>query len=94
MRTKDRFWTLNLLDANDARPAAPASPTRRRLEQAFTRLQAIAAVRRDYPDPLFGKVVEERIVWRELLELELQSIDEQIERTSYHASRCSAAKAQ
>jgi hypothetical protein len=33
-------------------------------------------------DPLFGKAVENRIVWRELLELELQSIDEHRDKIS------------
>jgi hypothetical protein len=31
-------------------------------------------------DPSFNKTIEERIIWGELLELELQEVDEQIER--------------
>jgi len=40
-------------------------------------------------DPSFNKTIEERIIWGELLELELQEVDEQIERlweTSGHVS--------
>ena len=33
-------------------------------------------------DPNLGKSIEERIIWRELLDLELQEFDEQIERLS------------
>lgn len=36
-------------------------------------------VRNHRQDPNFGKAVEERIVWRELLDLELQNVDEQID---------------
>ena len=35
-------------------------------------------VRNHRQDPLFEKSTEERIIWRELLELELQHLDEQI----------------
>jgi hypothetical protein len=38
--------------------------------------------RAEEEDDALGGFVEERIVWRELLELELQEIDEQIERIS------------
>lgn len=40
-------------------------------------------------DPSFNRAIEERIIWGELLELELQEVDEQIERiseTSGHVS--------
>lgn len=57
-------------------------PTRERLIRGFFCLQNIQLVRNHRQDPHFGKAVEERIVWRELLELELQDVDEQIERVS------------
>ena len=38
-------------------------------------------------DPNLGKSIEERIIWRELLDLELQEFDEQIERLSEVAHR-------
>jgi hypothetical protein len=36
-------------------------------------------------EPLFGKSIEERIIWRELLDLELQEFDAQIERICHAA---------
>ena len=33
-------------------------------------------------DPTLGKAIEKRIIWRELLVLELQEFDEEIERLS------------
>jgi hypothetical protein len=39
-------------------------------------------VRIEWDDPHLGKSAEERVIWRELLELELQDVDEQIERIS------------
>lgn len=51
-------------------------PTRRRLEHAFSRLKYIQLVRNHRQDPLFEKALEDRIIWRELLELQLQDIDE------------------
>lgn len=33
-------------------------------------------------DALLNKLVEERIIWRELIDLELQEVDDQIERIS------------
>ena len=56
--------------------------TRDRLERGFSRLQGIQLVRNHRQDRFFGKSAEERIVWRELLDLELQDVDEQIERLS------------
>ncbi len=38
-------------------------------------------VRNHRQDPLFERAAEERIIWRELLELELQHVDEQIGRS-------------
>lgn len=58
-----------------------------RLNRGFSRLQDIQLVRNHRQDPLFRKSIEERIVWRELLELELQDVDEQIERISAAAGQ-------
>jgi len=80
MNPKKYLCTLNI-GAEDAPPVeARDAPTRRRLARAFTRLQNIQLVRAHRQDPLFGKSTEERIIWRELLDLELQDVDEQIER--------------
>jgi hypothetical protein len=50
------------------------------LSLAFARLQTIQDMRAQRQDPRFGRSVEDKIVWRELLDLELQEADEQIER--------------
>ena len=51
-----------------------------RLAEARCHLQCLDRVRSFTGDPRFGKTIEQRIVWRELLDLELQDLDEQIER--------------
>ncbi len=55
--------------------------TQQRLERAFRQLAEIQLVRNHRQDPRFGRRLEERIVWRELLDLALHEIDEQIERS-------------
>lgn len=52
----------------------PDSPARQRLARGFARLQNIDLVRNHRSNPDFGKWSENRIIWRELLELELQRI--------------------
>jgi hypothetical protein len=74
-----RICALNL-SAGAAGVRVPDCPTRERLAQAFSRLQNIQLVRNHRQDPWFGKSAEERILWRELLDLELQDVDEQIDR--------------
>jgi hypothetical protein len=75
IRKLNRFCKVEL-----PRFQVTASPVQQRLARAFARLQTIRLVRTYQRDPLFGKATEERIIWRELLELELQEVDEQIER--------------
>ena len=58
-------------------PQPPVCPTRQRLAESFDRLQDIDAARSRRGDPLLAKFAEVRIVWRELLDLELQDVDEQ-----------------
>ena len=55
----------------------PAFSHRERLAEAAACLQRIDDERDSAGDPTFGKVLEERIVWRELRDLELQEFDEQ-----------------
>lgn len=74
MSRNNRICTLNL----SAKPA-PVCPARRRLTESFIRLQDIEFARMEWDDPLYAKALEDRIVWRELLDLELQDIDERIE---------------
>ncbi len=54
--------------------------TYRRLTEEKACLEHLDA-EREYPGNLdFGKTTEERIIWKELLDLELQDIDEQVSR--------------
>jgi hypothetical protein len=80
MNRKSQFCTLNL-SAGEAPPTAVLScAARSRIEQAFSHLQNIQFARDNRKDPYFGRSTENRIVWRELLELELQEVEEQFER--------------
>jgi hypothetical protein len=79
MKRKNQICTLNLWAGDVLAVRALNCPTRHRLAQAFSRLQSIQLVRNHVQDPLFGKSTEDRIIWRELLDLELQDVDEQID---------------
>ena len=52
----------------------------KRLAKAAACLERLDEERIVLSDPNLGKTIEERIIWRELLDLELQEFDEQIER--------------
>ena len=79
MRWKNPLCSLNL-SPDDARIArAPDCPNRRRLARATRRLQNIQFARNLLKNPAFGRVAEERIIWRELLDLELQLVDEELQ---------------
>ena len=85
MKRKNQICTLNLSDWAPTVPVrvAPAvCPTQKRLADAFACLEKLERQRAHGQGPVFGKFVEERIIWRELLDLELQAVDEQIERIS------------
>jgi hypothetical protein len=56
------------------------SGSSKRLSEQKARLDRLAAERRQRGDSVFGKTTEDRIVWGELLDLELQDIDEQLTR--------------
>ncbi len=58
----------------------PADPLRQRLTEEVARLELLDADRERRNDSRFGKSTEDRIVWGELIELELQDIDEQVNR--------------
>lgn len=82
MNWKNHICTLNLQAGEVPRVRLPICATAVRLNRAFSRLQDIQLVRNHRQDPFFGKSAEERFIWRELLDLELQDVDEQIERIS------------
>ncbi len=56
------------------------STVRRRLAKGMTSLEHLDAERERSGDSRLGKATEDRIVWGELIELELQEIDEQVDR--------------
>lgn len=58
----------------------PAKPVRKRLAKGKAALEHIEEERERRGDPRFGQTTEDRIVWNELIELELQEIDEQVSR--------------
>ena len=61
--------------------------TRLRLREANGRLELLDAERMLFRDNRIGWAEEEAIICRELIELELQAIDEEIEETCNQASQ-------
>lgn len=59
-----------------SRPKQEAASAAQRLSEAFAALQRLQIERDARADPRYGKDEEERIVWRELLELEMQELHE------------------
>jgi len=55
------------------------SALRERLAKAADCLERIDTDRSTTGDPTIGQAIEMRIVWRELLDLELQDFDDQIQ---------------
>jgi hypothetical protein len=82
MNRKKKVCTLDvnarLLVAGMAAGRPETLPVRERLSEACACLEQLEALRAAEADESLGKVLEDRIIWRELLELELQYIDEQI----------------
>ncbi len=65
------------------KPQAPGeAPASRRLADAVAQLEHLENERIRRRDCRYDKRVEERIIWNELLDLELQEIDEQLSRMS------------
>jgi hypothetical protein len=55
-----------------------AGVTGKRLVSEIAVLESLERDRIRFKSPLFGKKVEDSIIWRELADLELQEIDEHI----------------
>jgi hypothetical protein len=66
---------------------------RLRLAEAVARLERLDAERDRRGDSRFGRTAENRIIWGELIELELQEIDEQVSRIC-NSTGCSAHASQ
>jgi hypothetical protein len=58
----------------------------KRLADAKACLDAIDDERQHLGRPAFGETTEQRMIWRELLDLELQDIDEQMDRIRHEES--------
>lgn len=70
------------------RPApAQLNPIHKRLGVAHDLMEKLDLQRAYRGDPKYGKAMEERIVWRELLDLELQEADQRILEISEEAGR-------
>jgi len=85
MNPKNRICALNLSDGYGAVRGC-TSAVQQRLARSFSRLKDIQLVRDQLQAPNFGKSAETRIIWRELLDLELQEVDQQIEQILAAAS--------
>ncbi len=59
-----------------------SNATKKRLAEAVALLESLRNQVPNSPAQVLSKTIEDRIVWRELLDLELQELDEQIERIS------------
>lgn len=67
---------------------------RQRLAEAVARLERLDAKRERRGDSRFGRTAENRIIWGELIELELQEIDEQVSRICNSTGRSAQAATQ
>ena len=74
------FWRARRRSHIPKPDDAGSSSVRDRLAEGKAGLERIAHERDDRKDPDLGKVAEDRIVWRELIELELQQLDEEVGR--------------
>ena len=63
--------------------APVSSPIARRLAEEFALLQQIDFERSARADFGYGRATEDRVIWRELFDLELQEVDEQVSRGSF-----------
>jgi len=58
----------------------PADDALQRLSEGMLCLERLDAERTRRDDPLFGRSTEDRIIWGELLELEIQDIEAEVNR--------------
>lgn len=75
-----RVFPLNLLDRfrSNVSRCGVASTAGKRLKDEVALLESIERDRIRFQCPGFGRTVEESIIWRELVDLELQEIDQHV----------------
>ena|SRR5579871_3857006 len=72
--------------SNPVSRRAVEDPVARRLAREMASLERLDAEREYRPEPDYAQQIERQIVWKELLELELQDIDEQMSRIRSRSS--------
>jgi hypothetical protein len=80
VKRRSWFCTLNLCSQEPTReqPALALGPTRKRLAEGWAYLEKLDWERAQGRNPFFGRLMEQRIIRRELIELERQAAREQI----------------
>jgi hypothetical protein len=68
-------------------PCPATDAAKQRLSEAVARLEHLDAERKRRADAAFGKATESRIVWSELIDLEMQELDQQVNRIRSLAGR-------
>jgi len=63
-------------DSRSSTPKQVARSAAERLNDAFAAIQQIEIARINLANPGYGKQEEERIIWRELFDLEMQQLHE------------------
>jgi len=90
MNRKSPLCTLNLSAPEPplrGQTAPPRSPAGKRLAHGFAYMEKLDRERAQGHNPLFGTLMEWLIVWRELVELELHAVDEQMGQISSAESK-------
>jgi len=75
MRFLERLFRRNPARAAARKPELSSAPER--LAEAVSALHQLEIERLARADPCYGKDEEERIIWRELIDLEMQELYEQ-----------------
>jgi len=74
MSRKTKRSTSDLSTSEATRPIPAKGRSQARLAKGFSTLQTIERRRASGQHSLIDRLVEQRIIWRELLELEVQSV--------------------
>lgn len=80
MKPDDEIRIMNAMAGYSRSMLTGGCSIHERLARSMSQLHTIQLVRDQWQDSIFGTSIEDCIVWRELVELELHEIDEQVER--------------